>query len=213
MQKPKTKSYPLVVFVDDNIAEAQTPAAGGAQALDLDGDLTTLGVVLDLLLGYIIGITCAGDDDLITFTIVGTDPDGNAQTEVMAGSDGGVTQSTKFFRTISSITASGDTAGAVEVGTVATTLVAQSPTYCLDIYQPHTSVAVNISGTISYTILKTFQRPTAGDTPNFQAGGLATQTVDANVAYSSPTGGVRLQVVSYSAGATVSVTFAQSRLT
>jgi hypothetical protein len=214
MQKPKTKSFPIVIFVDDNIAESQTPAAGGAQALDIDGDLSNAdGVIPDLGMGYIIAFTCGGDDDLIEFTIVGTDPDGLAQTEVVNGADTGVSVSALFFRTIDSITADTDTDGTIEVGTVATTLVAQSPTYVLDIYQPHTSVSVNISGTINYTILKTLQRLTAGETANMQAGGLAAKTADDITSYSSPTGGVRFQLNSYSAGATASVSFAQSRLT
>jgi hypothetical protein len=213
MQKPKTKSYPLVVFADDNIVESVALSAGGVQSFVLDGALVVAGVVPALALGYIIAITSAGDDSGVTFTITGTDPDGRAVTDSFVGAAVGVAVGSVFFRSISGITTDKDTVSTVEIGTVATTLVAQTPTYCLDIYQPHTSVAVNISGTISYTVLKTFQRPTQGDTPNFQAGGLSTQTVDANVAYSSPTGGVRTNIISYSAGATISVTYAQSRIT
>ena len=211
--KPKVKSYALVTFADDNIAEAQTPAASGVQSFSLDGALTTGGALLKQALGYIIGFTSAGNDSGRTFTITGTDPDGAAQTEEVTGANVGVAVSTKFFASISGITTDDDTAGAVEIGTVATTLVAQSPTYALDIYQADTSIGVNISGTISYSILKCLQRPTAGDALNFVAGGLATQTADAQTAYTAPTGGVRLQVNSYSAGATVSVSFAQTRHT
>ena len=213
MLKPKTKSYAIVVFALDNLVKAVTLSAGGAQQFTLDGDLIVGGVLPVQELGYIIGYDSNGDDTGITFTTVGTGPDGAAATEVVTGGSSVIAVGTVFFRSIATITASGDTASTITLGTVATTLVAQSPTYSLDIYQPHTSVAVNISGTISYTVLKTFQRPTQGDTLNFQAGGLATQTADANTSYSAPTGGVRLQINSYSAGATASVTYAQSRLT
>ena len=213
MQKPKTKSYAIVVFALDNLVESVTLSAGGAQAFVLDGALIVGGVLPAQELGYIVGYDSNGDDTGITFTTVGTDPDGNATSEVVTGGSSVIAVGTVFFRTISSITASGDTASTITIGTVATTLVAQSPTYVLDIYQPHTSIAVNISGTIDYSILKTFQRATQGDTLNFQAGGLADQTADGNTSYTSPTGGVRFQLNDYSAGATASVTFAQSRLT
>jgi len=213
MQKPKTKSYPLVVFAVDNIGLVQTPAATGVQSLVLDGALAVGGVLPQQSLAYIIGITCAGDETGRTFTIIGTDADGAAQTEDVTGVNAGVAVSAKFYRSVSSITTDDDTAGTLKIGTVATTLVAQSPTYCLDIYQPHTSVAVNIGGTINFSVLKCFQRPTAGETLNFVAGGISAQAADTDTAYTAPTGGVRLQVNSYSAGATASVSFAQSRIT
>ena len=214
MQKPKTKSYPLVTFAVDNIGLVQTPAATGAQSLVLDGALAVGGVLPQQSLAYIIGITCAGDETGRTFTIIGTDADGKAQTEAaFAGVNAGVAKSTLFYRSVTSIVVDDDTAGTLKVGTVATTLVAQSPTYCLDIYQPHTSVAVNIGGTINFSVLKCFQRPTAGETLNFVAGGISAQAADTDTAYTAPTGGVRLQVNSYSAGATASVSFAQSRIT
>ena len=213
MQKPKTKSYAIVVFALDNLVESVTLSAGGAQAFVLDGALIVGGVLPAQELGYIVGYDSNGDDTGITFTTVGTDPDGNAVSEVVTGGSSVIAVGTVFFRSIASITASGDTASTITIGTVATTKVAQTPTYVIDIYQPHTTVAVNISGTISYDVLKTIQRPTQGDTLNFQVGGLTAKTADDVAIYTSPTGGVRIEINSYSAGATLAVSYAQSRLT
>jgi|TARA_R110000751_G_scaffold2669_4_gene14301 hypothetical protein len=211
--KPKVKPYTIVTFADDNIATSQTPDAGGAQSFTLNGDITAGGVLVVQELAYIIAFTCAANDSGRTLTITGTDADGAAQTEAVTGGNAGVVVSAKFFRSISGITTDADTAGAIEIGTVATTLVAQTPTYALDIYQPDTSVAVNVSGTINYTLLKCFERPTAGDSLNLVAGGLAAGTGDRNTAYTGPTGGIRLQINTYSNGATASMTIAQSRHT
>jgi hypothetical protein len=64
-----------------------------------------------------ITITCAGDDDAISFNIVGLDQLGNAATENLAGTDGGVSTSVGYWTSITSITAVGDPAGNVSAGT------------------------------------------------------------------------------------------------
>ena len=56
-------------------------------------------------------IESAGDDTSNTFTIVGTDKDGNAQTEVINGANAGTATGIKAFKTVTSITAEKDTAG------------------------------------------------------------------------------------------------------
>jgi len=209
--KPKLKSYALVTGNATNLVELVTLAATGIQIMTLDGELIVAGVLPVQEMGYIVLITSVGNDSGITFTIVGTDVDGAAQTEVVTGPNATTTVSTKFFRSISSITASGDTAGDVSIGTSNATLSALTPTLALDMYSPATSVAVNISGTINYDLLKCFERPTAGDELNFVAGGLATQTTDGNTAYAAPVGGVRVEVNSYTNGATLKLAVVQSR--
>ena len=76
-------------------------ASGGAVALSNARKLT---------------ITSGGNDSGISFTIVGTDINGTAQTESLTGANAGVATSSKFFLTIASITAVGDPAGTVEAG-------------------------------------------------------------------------------------------------
>ncbi len=68
-----------------------------------------------------ITITSTGNDSGITFTIVGTDATGTAQTESgLTGADTGVATSTKKFKTVESIsTVGGSTANKVKAGILA----------------------------------------------------------------------------------------------
>ena len=63
-------------------------------------------------------ILSAANDAGITFTIVGTDQEGNSLTEknLTGGGIGGTATSTNYFKTVESITASAATAGAVTAG-------------------------------------------------------------------------------------------------
>jgi hypothetical protein len=66
-----------------------------------------------------VGVTSAGNDTGITFTVVGTDRYGNAISETFAGANASVASGAKNFATVTSITPSGNTAGNVTAGTVA----------------------------------------------------------------------------------------------
>lgn len=72
---------------------------------------------------YKVTITSAGDDSGDTFTIVGhkmgTDL-GVATTEVVTGANAGVATSTNYYDSITSITASGASAGNVSIGVLGT---------------------------------------------------------------------------------------------
>ena len=64
-------------------------------------------------------ITSAGDDSGITFTVVGTNADGEAESEIVTGANAAVATSSKSFLTVTSITASASTAGNVTAGSPA----------------------------------------------------------------------------------------------
>ena len=209
MMRPKRVSFTLITQAANNIALSQTPA--GAGNLTLAGALASGGVIPDLGMGYIVSITSAADISNRTFTVTGFDQDNKAQTETITGPNATTVVSTKFWRQITTIAISGAAAGALTVGTANTTLSAASPTYCLDIYEPNTAVYVDVTGTINYDTKKCGERPTAGETPNWVAGGLTGQTADGNTAYTAPTGAVRLQVNSYTNGATVTLQILQGR--
>lgn len=83
-------------------------AVGGAGALVLL--ISTLDVPRNLI------FTSAGNDTGITFTTVGKDVYGMAMTEVVTGANAGVAAGKKAFSTITSITASGASAGNVSIG-------------------------------------------------------------------------------------------------
>jgi hypothetical protein len=89
---------------------------GGAGALTLlTNDAGPNGV------GYKVRFTSAGDDRGITFTIVGITVGntltGDLTTEVVTGANASTADSTNFFAVITSITASGASAGNVSIGT------------------------------------------------------------------------------------------------
>ena len=70
--------------------------------------------------GYKVRFTCAGDNQGITFTIVGIkvgDLTGKFTTEVVTGANASTADSTNFFAYIESITASGASATNVSIGT------------------------------------------------------------------------------------------------
>jgi hypothetical protein len=100
----------------DGICESQTPAAGGVQNLTIDGALAIAGPPASFPTARIISITAVGNESARTFTITGTDVNGNAITETITGPNAGNTNGAKFFRTVSQVSVDDDTADAVTVG-------------------------------------------------------------------------------------------------
>ena len=90
-------------------------AVGEDAALTIGGALASGGSVT-LSHGRIVTILSAGDDSAISFTVVGTDVDGDAQTESITGANAGTATGAVYFLTITSITAVGDPAGNVSAG-------------------------------------------------------------------------------------------------
>lgn len=138
----------------DGIAQAQTITA--ATAMTLNG---TLGTTLDY--ARIIGVYSGADVSSSAFTIVGTNANGQSISETIAtGPNASTVVSTKLYKTITSVTPSATVAQNVEVGTVATTLSAESQVI------PLTSrcgvaptIQVDVTGTINFSIQETFMDP------------------------------------------------------
>jgi hypothetical protein len=99
----------------DGVCESQTPAGGGAQDLTIDGAQASGGVATFTAARFVT-ITSAGSDDGRTFTVTGTDVNGNAQTETIAGPDTATVTGTLYFRTVTTVSVDDDTAGAITVG-------------------------------------------------------------------------------------------------
>lgn len=99
----------------DGICESQTPTAGGAQDLTIDGAQTSGGVATFTAARFVT-IASAGTDDGRTFTVTGTDVNGNAQTETITGPDTTTVTGTLYFRTVTTVSVDDDTAGAITVG-------------------------------------------------------------------------------------------------
>lgn len=94
---------------DDLIAASQTP--GGAGKLTLVSSTVTLDVARPVVL------TVASDESGKTFTVTGTDRNGAPQSESFAGPASGTQESAKAYKTITAISVSAGTAGAVKFGT------------------------------------------------------------------------------------------------
>lgn len=119
--RPKTITFTMAVLDADALKTAA--AIGGAGALTLNGALASTGFDVARRVAFI----SAGDDSGDTFTIVGTNRSGNALTEVVTGANTGTAVSTENFKTVTSITASGASAGNVTIGTYSTADTAWYP--------------------------------------------------------------------------------------
>ena len=116
----KSKFFGAVAATDaDGIST--TASISGAAALTINGALTSGGSYTSGdNIGQLVTITSAGDDSGITFTVVGTDAVGDAQTEVVTGADTAAATSSGYFNTVASITTSASSAAAVTAGVTGT---------------------------------------------------------------------------------------------
>ena len=90
-------------------------AVGNNAALTIGGALASGGsCTFDS--GRVVTILSAGDDSAKSFTVVGTDVNGDSQTESITGANAGTATGSSYFKTITSITAVGNPAGNVSAG-------------------------------------------------------------------------------------------------
>lgn len=102
---------------DDYIATAQSGTA--ATALTLTNTTMPVAKVLTattFAAARRVRIVSAGNDSGITFTVVGTDFEGSALSEVITGANASTAEGSEWFKTVTSVTPSGNTASTVEVG-------------------------------------------------------------------------------------------------
>tara|TARA_R110002020_G_scaffold52280_1_gene147101 strand:+ start:83 stop:697 length:615 start_codon:yes stop_codon:yes gene_type:complete len=90
-------------------------AVGEDAALVIEGALAS-GGSCTFNAGRIVTILSAGDDSGISFTATGTDVSGDSQTESITGANAGTATGSKYFKTVSGISAVGDPAGNVSAG-------------------------------------------------------------------------------------------------
>ena len=111
--KAVTITADTVALDADGISTAAS--VGNNAALTIGGALADSGSVT-FSHGRIVTILSAGDDSAKSFTVVGTDINGDSQTESITGANAGTATGTNFFLTIASITAVGNPAGNVSAG-------------------------------------------------------------------------------------------------
>lgn len=185
------------------IAQAQTPAS--ATTLTLNGALGTTLDIARLLL-----ITTVSNESAKTLTFVGTDAEGNTITEVVTGPNATTAVTTKYYKTITSITTSAAFTGNVSIGTRGTTAVGAGKTIPLDFCDDTAArVVITVTGTINVTVQETFSNILADGTANaiwFPITGLTSKTANTVDAAQRGATGVRVLVNTYSTGADVTLT-------
>ncbi len=200
----------------------QNPATASATALSTSASpgaspltLTAQAAAIDAAVGgRIISITSGSDDSSIHFTVVGIDQNGFSVTENITGSSGapGTVVSTKFYKSVSSITPSGaGAAGTTTAGIVGTTLSTASTMVPLNYYsRTAAQVAVEVTGTINFTIKETFGpiltgTPTTSAAILFSSSALSAKTANTNALLDVGATGVVAIINSYSTGATLTM--------
>lgn len=198
--RPKTIDLDLDTPDPDGLADGNSSAGA---TVTLDGALTSGGTytAADGIAKQISILDLGSDDQSgATFTVTGTDENDDAQTEAVTGPGVDATvESAKYFKTITGIAIASPVAGStVDIGTVDE---AVSPHIPVDRYAKTISYGVSVTGTINYTVQKTYQNPNA-PTPETLAwiAQAAVKTADFSESLAPPCV-LRLIVNSYSAGA------------
>jgi hypothetical protein len=111
--KPVFLTADTVALDADGISVAATLSGSGN--LTLGGALTSGGSAT-FNAGRVVTLLSAGDDSGDTFTVTGTDVNGDAQTEDITGADTGTATGSKYFKTVSQIATDGASAGNVSAG-------------------------------------------------------------------------------------------------
>lgn len=151
-----------------NIRTATSVAAG---TVTLNGSLysSTTGIAtLDKPRRVL--FTSAGNDSGITFTVTGTDWNNMPVTEVVTGANATTTYTVYDFKTVTSVVASGASAGTVSIGTNG---IASSRPVFLDTYaDSSTYIQTDTGGSSAIT----YSIQLSGDNPNNAQFGIGTDT-------------------------------------
>lgn len=153
MQTKQVVVGPIAAADADGICASQTPTAG---ALLVNGALASGGVAtLDVQRRVL--ITAAADESATSFTITGTNWQGNAISEVVSGPNAATASTTISFKTVTSVTIADNAVGAVTVGTNG---VADSPWVRFDDWAPnYISVNCSTTGTVNYSVQTSLDDP------------------------------------------------------
>jgi hypothetical protein len=193
---PVTVTVQLATADADGIAQAQAPA--GAGNFTLNGALVSGGVAIltSSGAGRQVLVTTAADESGDTYTIYGTDPNGQAISEQMTGPNNTTGVTTQFFQTVTRVSTSGAATGNVTIGTNG---VGGSRIIALDQWAAGTGVQVDVLGTANFTVQSTYDNlldisPELVTWINYPAAALAAATASAQGSYSPSPAYLRLQV-------------------
>jgi hypothetical protein len=150
-----------------------------------------------------------------TFTVVGTDENGMAQTEVVTGPNNTTVESASYFLTVTSITPNA-TLGSdeVDIGWVDEFV---TPTKRMNYHASEASLRFVVAGTINFDVEQTFDDMRKADQGETFEWSTSTDT-DLDGATASqisvldkPVTGIRIKANSYSSGASIDMYVVQAR--
>lgn len=102
-------------------------------------------------------IVAAGNESANTFMVTGTDVNGTVFSETVAGPNATTATTNSYFQSVTSVTISGNAAGALTVGMTNT---AASPRVRFDDFAPsNISIQCNVTGSATYTVQSTLDDP------------------------------------------------------
>lgn len=203
--KPKVITIALQTPDPDGICQSQTPA--GAGNLTINGAQSSGGAVT-FNAAYRVEVSSAGNVSTNTFTFTGTDQHGNPLTEAIAGPNIGTTTTTGYFKTVTQVAINAAAGAAVTVGSADEAVTQTVP---VDIYASQTTFGADIGGTIDFTVQQAYERPTAGEAPNWiNTANVSGKTADTYDTLNAQIGALRAVVNSYTAGAAISFRISQA---
>jgi hypothetical protein len=204
------------------LAGIASAASSATTSVTLNGSLVSGGVYTSVDgLGHIITIKDESTDTQtdVTFTITGTDPNGDAISETITGPASGATvASTKYFKTVSSVAVSAAQGGSetVDIGIRGTTLAAASKAVPLNWRSGVAAmVDVDVTGTLNFTVQQTFDdlvaiKNSSGNIVWQDVTALASKTADTTAALTLGARGMRVIINTYSTGAELQAVVVQS---
>jgi hypothetical protein len=204
--RPLFKTYAPTAVDTDGIVDGAT---GATSPLSLNG--VAGGASANDGLAHQLNLTSAANISAITFTITGTDADGVALTEAIAGPNATTVETTGYFKTVTSIAISATLgANTVDIGWVDEFV---TPTIQLNTYAQGVSGNIDVTGTIDYTVQATNSDiRTRADDGEFNWFDVVDATIDliditADVQFGlGPIpSGLRLKANSYSSSATAAL--------
>lgn len=191
----------------DCVAASQTIAVG---AVTING-IKASGGVATLTAAHILTATVTNDQTGATLAVVGKNANGNEISETITLSNGSTTNTTKYYKTVTSLTVAGTVTGssAIIVGLTSTN-GAVSETISTDWHRAYSykcSLAVTLAGTGTYTVQHTFDdiQDLAVSPIWFNHDQMASLTVNEDGNYDFPIRGIRLRATAASAAITLTV--------
>lgn len=205
-------AYPKVITYAPSNASATAYASNvSGAAFTLTNTATADGLARQILFTN----DTANSKSGINMTLVGTDADGNAQTEVLAGPGSSTTTvSAKFYKTLTSVTpASTFGADTMDIGTNG---VWYTPTLPLNARNAAVAnIQAALTGTATFTVSQIYDNVLSGTATPAQSSAwtaitaLSAKTSTTVGAASAGATAVRLSTASYSSGAVIAISIAQ----